>query len=294
MKKRPFDSEMKTRRFSLFDRLSLAAVLAAVVTTLAVVLIAVAFLSNGGKSASAVFCSLASGSAANGYDATPTQLRAILHYATSKVVPQQNLEEVSLSFNVLQEISPCNFLVFGLGYDSLMWAGLNPRGTTVFLEEDPKWISTVLERHPSLHALHIGYNTQLSEADDLLTLARNDPECSPNRVRLSSGSKCRLMLPGLPEEIYDKEWDIIMIDAPRGYFAEAPGRMGAIYTAAIMAQRRVKPGKTHIFLHDVDRRVEKMYAAEFLCMANKVEGVGRLWHFVNPRATNTSRSSFCL
>ncbi|KAK4754659.1 hypothetical protein SAY87_002763 [Trapa incisa] len=280
---------MKARRFSLFDRLSLTAVLAAVTITLAVVLLTIAFFTSGGKSAS----SGSDGSSSGGYDATPMQLRAILHYATTKVVPQQNLAEVRLAFNVLQEISPCNFLVFGLGQDSLMWAGLNPRGTTVFLEEDPKWISTVLQRHPGLQALHVGYNTQLSEADDLLSVVRDDVECSPGRVRLHSQPKCRLVLPGLPEEIYDKEWDMIMIDAPRGYFPEAPGRMGAIFTAAAIAQQRVKPGKTHVFLHDVERRVEKMYAEEFLCMANKVEGVGRLWHFMIPPATNTSRGSFC-
>ncbi|KAL8193490.1 hypothetical protein R6Q57_026625 [Mikania cordata] len=46
-----------------------------------------------------------------------------------------------------------------------------------------------------------------------------------------------------------------MIDAPRGYFAEA----------AVMARNRKKSGVTHVFLHDVDRRVEKSYAEEFLC-----------------------------
>ncbi|KAK7818581.1 putative methyltransferase [Quercus suber] len=69
---------------------------------------------------------------------TPTQFLAILHYATSRVVPQQTLSEIKISFNILQILAPCNFLVFGLGHDSLMWASLNPRGTTLFLEEDPK------------------------------------------------------------------------------------------------------------------------------------------------------------
>lgn len=213
MKKRPFDSEMKARRFSL-DRLPLATVLAGFVAIGAIVLIAVAFLTSSGKStsaaatATALLSSLSSGAGwdqrynaaptqrydaapTQRYDATPTQLRAILHYATSRVVPQQTLAEVRLSFNVLRELSPCNLLVFGLGHDSLMWAGLNPRGTTVFLEEDPRWIRTVLERHPGLRAFHVNYNTQLSEADDLLSMARNDPECSPDRVRLRSPSSCR-------------------------------------------------------------------------------------------------------
>lgn len=198
MGKRPFDSEMKSRRFNL-DKLSLVAILIGVITTGAVILVAVAFLTRSGKSASAattaLLCSLASSASDSGadprYDATPTQLKAILHYATSRVVPQQTLSEVRLSFKVLRELSPCNLLVFGLGHDSLMWAGLNPRGTTVFLEEDPKWFHTVLERNPELRAFHVNYNTQLSEADDLLAMARDEPECSPDRVRLGRHSRCR-------------------------------------------------------------------------------------------------------
>ncbi|CAF2070764.1 unnamed protein product, partial [Brassica napus] len=50
-----------------------------------------------------------------------------------------------------------------------------------------------------------------------------------------------------------------------GYFAaEAPGRMAAIYSAAVMARNRKKPGITHVFLHDVNqnRRVEKTFDEE--------------------------------
>ncbi|VVB00869.1 unnamed protein product [Arabis nemorensis] len=64
------------------------------------------------------------------YSATPIQLQSIVHYATSCIVPQQSFEEISISLDVLKDRFPCNFLVFGLGHDSLMWASLNPRGTT--------------------------------------------------------------------------------------------------------------------------------------------------------------------
>lgn len=96
----------------------------------------------------------------------------------------------------------------------------------------------------------------------------------------------------LPDEVYDTEWDLIMIDAPRGYFAEAPGRMAAIYSAAVMARNRNKSGVTHVFLHDVDRRVEKLYAEEFLCKKHLVKAVGRLWHFEIPPAANVN-APFC-
>ncbi|KAL6983916.1 phosphoacetylglucosamine mutase [Sarracenia purpurea var. burkii] len=122
----------------------------------------------------------------------------------------------------------------------------------------------------------------LSEADPLLSHYRSEPECSPLKSYIRNNEKCKLALSRLPDEVYDTEWDLIMIDAPRGYFAEAPGRMGAIYSAAVLARSRKRSGVTHVFLHDVDRRVEKTYAEEFLCKKYLVKGVGRLWHFEIP------------
>ncbi|KAF8013120.1 hypothetical protein BT93_I1099 [Corymbia citriodora subsp. variegata] len=174
-----------------------------------------------------------------------------------------------------------------------MWAALNPRGTTVFLEEGESWIRSVLAKAPSLRAFHVHYPTRLAEADDLLATYGNEQDCMPGHAQMGEHSRCRLALPGLPEEVRDKQWDVIMIDAPRGYFAEAPGRMGAIFTAAVMARRRVGEGPTHVFLHDVNRRVEKTYAKEFLCMKNKVEGVGRLWHFEIPPSNVANATRFC-
>ncbi|XP_058192822.1 arabinogalactan O-methyltransferase 1-like [Rhododendron vialii] len=220
---------------------------------------------------------------------TPIQLRAILHYATSPVVPQQTLDEITLSFDVLRSLSPCNFLVFGLGHDSLMWASFNPRGNTLFLEEDPRWIQSILKNAPDLQAHTVNYRTKLSESKALLKSYKSEPDCfPPDKAFLKNNDKCRLALSGLPNEVYDKEWDMIMIDAPRGWFAEAPGRMAAIYSAAVMARKRKGSGVTHVFLHDVDRRVEKAYAKEFLCRKYLVKGVGRLWHFEIPPAANVS------
>ncbi|KAL3818696.1 hypothetical protein ACJIZ3_004601 [Penstemon smallii] len=220
-----------------------------------------------------------------------TQL-VILHYATSRVVPQQTLEEITVSFNVLQSIGPCNFLVFGLGHDSLMWASFNPGGKTLFLEEDPKWVQTVLKDAPALRADTVGYRTQLSEADQLLKHYQSEPDCSTGKSFLRGNDKCRLALNQLSDEVYDTEWDMIMVNAPRGYFSEAPGRMAAIYSAAVMARNRKKSGVTHVFLHDVNRRVEQLYAEKFLCMKYLVKAEGRLWHFEIPPSTNVS-GDFC-
>ncbi|MBA0782246.1 hypothetical protein Gotri_003104, partial [Gossypium trilobum] len=149
------------------------------------------------------------------FSTTVDQLKAIIHYATSRIVPQQNFREISVTFDVLQKRSPCNFLVFGLGYDSLMWTSLNPGGNTLFLEEDPKWIQTVLKDAPSLRAHAVKYRTQLKQANSLLAHYKSEPNCHPSKAYLRGSHKCKLALTGFPDEFYDTEWDLIMIDAPR-------------------------------------------------------------------------------
>ncbi|XP_021723147.1 probable methyltransferase At1g27930 [Chenopodium quinoa] len=225
----------------------------------------------------------------------PVQGRAILHYATSKIIPQQTLEEVTESFNVLQTLSPCNFLIYGLGYDSLMWAGLNPNGTTLFLEESPEWVTTVLKDAPFLNAKTVPYRTQLRDADQILKTYKKNPDCQFSRAFLKGNQNCLLALENLPDEVYLREWDVIMVDAPRGYSPEHPGRMAAIFSAAVMARDRKRPGNTHVFLHDVDRPVEKKFAEEFLCSKYRVGAVGRLWHFEIPPSApnNEGKTSFC-
>ena len=227
---------------------------------------------------------------------TSMQLKAILHYATSQIVPQQSLSEITITFDVLQSLHrPANFLVFGLGRDSLMWASLNPHGTTLFLEEDPKWFGIVTKEAPYLRAHTVRYRTQLREADSLMSSYRSEPACFPATATLRGNERCKVALHNLPDEVYAKEWDLIMIDAPKGYFAEAPGRMAAIFSAAVMARDRKGSGVTHVFLHDVDRKVEKVYAEEFLCRKHLVKGVGRLWHFEIPPMGNNTRdyARFC-
>lgn len=203
---------------------------------------------------------------------------ALLHYATTSITPQQTRAEITVTLNILNRRAPCNFLVFGLGHDSPLWHTLNYGGLTVFLEEDPKWVQEMTKAHPSLQAYHVNYSTMLSQADDLLAYTRANKEiCSPRHDLLLSD--CKLAIKSLPPLVYGIEWDVIMIDAPRGYFAEAPGRMSAIYSSAVMAKARKRTESTDIMLHDVERHVEKTWATEILCSKNRLESVGKLWHF---------------
>ncbi|XP_068647792.1 glucuronoxylan 4-O-methyltransferase 1 [Aristolochia californica] len=223
-------------------------------------------------------------------DKIPAPLaQALIHYSTSKVTPQQTFDEISVTSKVLEKKSPCNFLVFGLGHDSLMWSSLNYGGRTVFLEEDKAWIEQVTSKFPSLETYHVEYSTKVRDADDLMRQGREE-ECKT--LGDTRYSKCPLALKGVPIEIYDVEWDLIMVDAPTGYFKEAPGRMGAIWTAGMVARNR-KEGETDVFVHDVDREVEDKFSMEFWCEAYHRQQQGRLRHFTIPSHRGSSSKPFC-
>ena len=51
-----------------------------------------------------------------------------------------------------------------------------------------------------------------------------------------------MVLENLPDEVYETKWDLIMIETPRGYFVEEQGRMGAIFSTAIMARNKMGSG----------------------------------------------------
>ncbi|CAA0833161.1 Protein of unknown function (DUF579 [Striga hermonthica] len=120
-------------------------------------------------------------------------LEAVVHYATTRVIPQQTLAEITVTLDVLRSLAPCDFLVFGLGHDSLMWASLNPGGTTLFLEEEPNWIIKVLNDAPGLRAEAVAYRTQVSEAAQLLSRHyRDEPSCWAQNSFLRGNNKCSI------------------------------------------------------------------------------------------------------
>ncbi|CAA0809848.1 Glucuronoxylan 4-O-methyltransferase 3 [Striga hermonthica] len=219
---------------------------------------------------------------------------SLVHYATSRnTTPQQTLGEISVTLRALQSKSPCNFLIFGLGHDSLLWATLNHNGRTMFLEDSKEWIAEVKKRAPSLEVRQVAYDTRVGQADELLR------EASGGACRVVGdprSSRCQLALKDLPNEVYEAEWDLIMVDAPIGMpsLPESPGRMKAIYTAGLMARNR-KEGETEVFVHDVDRHVEDSYSRTFLCEGYQRVEVNKLRHFTIPshRASSSSTRPFC-
>lgn len=149
------------------------------------------------------------------------------------------------------------------------------------------------EKHPEIDAYDVQYTTKVSEMGELIMAAKEQArnECRPVQNLLFS--ECRLGINDLPNLVYEVDWDVILVDGPRGDSAEAPGRMSAIFTAGVLARSK-KGGnpKTHVLLHDYYRSVEKVCGDEFLCRENLVESTGMLAHFVVERIDPNS-FEFC-
>ncbi|KAL4363091.1 hypothetical protein GQ457_04G035200 [Hibiscus cannabinus] len=212
-----------------------------------------------------------------------TVVNTLLHYASksndSYHMPYSEMKPIS---DVLRKCSsPCNFLVFGLTPETLLWKSLNHNGRTVFIEENRYYAAYYEELHPEIDVFDVQYTTKMSETKELIASAKEQihNECRPVQNLLFS--ECKLGINDLPNHVYEVDWDVILIDGPRGDGPESPGRMQPIFTAGVLA--RTKKGnnlKTHIFVHDYYRDIEQISGNEFLCKENMVERTDMLAHFM--------------
>lgn len=228
---------------------------------------------------------------------------ALLHYASTVSNSTSTNNRMSLTeLNAIAAVirrcpPPCNLLIFGLTHETLLWNSLNQNGRTVFVDESAYFIAKLEEKHPEIEAYDVQFTTKVSQLYDLLEYSRDQlrNECRPVQNLLFSD--CKLAVNDLPNHIYEVDWDIIIVDGPRGFFPSAPGRMSAIFTAGVLA--RTKRGsesslETHVFVHEMKREAERVCSEEFLCSENLVESVNDLLaHFVVQKG-DANASEFCL
>ncbi|CAI0430297.1 unnamed protein product [Linum tenue] len=223
-------------------------------------------------------------------------INTLVHYASrSNDTFHMSHAELKSVSDVLRKCShPCNLLVFGLTHETLLWNSLNHRGRTVVVEENRYYAAYFEELHPDVDVFDVQYATRAAELGELLASAKElvRQECRPVQNLLFS--ECRLGINDLPNHVYDVDWDVILVDGPRGEGPDAPGRMMSIFTAGVLARsRKGGGGKTHVFVHDYYRDVERVCGDEFLCRENLVEVTnGMLAHFVVERMDKDS-FQFC-
>lgn len=229
-----------------------------------------------------------------------TVANALLHYASnSNATGHMSVDELKTIAAVLRQCSaspsPCNLLVFGLTPETLLWRALNNNGRTVFIEENRYYAAYYEEKHPEVDVYDVQYTTKVQEMKDLLRSAKEQVrnECRPVQNLLFS--ECKLGLNDLPNNVYEVDWDVILVDGPRGWWPDAPGRMASIFTAAVLARSKNAGGgsaKTHVLVHDYGTEVERVCSEEFLCMENLVQAKDSLAYFVVDRMEETS-FDFC-
>ncbi|KAG6684024.1 hypothetical protein I3842_12G042000 [Carya illinoinensis] len=152
-------------------------------------------------------------------------------------------KEFLLLSNVISHQAPCNMLIFGLVPQYLYLSQINAGGTTIFLEDEYQM--------PGNKSMQIQIALE----------------------RLLQESKCQLALTTLPQEVYQHNWDLTLVDGPSGDTPEAPGRMETIYTASMIAR---SGNTTEVVIHGVHRMIERWFAWSFLCEENLVSSKGKL------------------
>ncbi|XP_057546744.1 protein IRX15-LIKE-like [Amaranthus tricolor] len=223
-----------------------------------------------------------------GYPLPKNVMNTLIHYScNANTTEKMDLGDIKTISDVIRRCpSPCNFLVFGLTHESLLWHALNNHGRTVFIDENRYYAAYMEEKHPGIEAYDVQYTTKLSDYKELISSVKEQShnECKPVQNLLFSD--CKLGINDLPNQFYDIDWDVILVDGPRGHWKTAPGRMSTIFTAGVLARSKktsAQSGKTHVFVHDYNLEPQRMSSEEFLCKENMVENNGMLAHFVLER-----------
>lgn len=169
---------------------------------------------------------------------------------------QLTTQEVLRILKVLKEKDNKNFLVFGLGNDSILWVLANRRGQTIFIEDNSRWAEKVKHSHPEINYFLVDYMADIKDWNLLIN--------KPAELEMD-----------FPDEVSSQRWDVVLVDAPNGFQNEGvPGRMKSIYAASKLVSEN-----GHVFIHDCFRQVEQKYRDHYFSEEELIEIVGNLAYY---------------
>lgn len=171
---------------------------------------------------------------------------------------QATFEEYKLLHDVLVARAPCNMLVFGVGRDSSLWLDANAGGRVVFLEDVIEWAAFARSAVRGIVVHDVSYGAVRGFMWPVLRHFERT-----------------LFMADLPAEVLETDWDVIVVDAPRGTRWDRPGRMKSVYTAAVLGAR----SGADVFVHDCHRRVERESSDQFLRSERLVAQTGSMRHY---------------
>ena len=146
----------------------------------------------------------------------------------------------------IELLSPSNILVFGLGFDSILWNDLNKDGKTIFIEDNKDWIEKFKNKNLSIKK--VSYKTEINKFQEY-------------------GFNNEILLLKLNKKIFETKWDIIIIDGPLGHQPPrewaGPGRMSSLYTA-----KHLSKYAKYIVVDDFSREIERTFSYKYFGKEN--------------------------
>ena len=146
----------------------------------------------------------------------------------------------------IELISPSNILVFGLGFDSILWNDLNINGKTIFIEDNNDWIEKFENKNLSIKK--VSYKTEIEKFQEY-------------------GFNSEILSLKLDKEIIKTKWDMIIIDGPLGHQPPrdwaGPGRMSSLYTA-----KHLSKYAKYIVVDDFSREIERTFSYKYFGKEN--------------------------
>ncbi len=154
--------------------------------------------------------------------------------------------KIQLAFSVITDIlenvveNNLKMLVFGLGYDSLMWLKATD-GNTFFVEDNDEYINLNKGTIPDENIIKYSYRDISVSKSFILT---------EDEIKVYS----------LPEKLQRLgQFDVILIDGPEGYTPIKPGRLLPIY----WTKKYLSKKDSIIYIDDSNRDLEKFCVCKY-------------------------------